>query len=965
MNPPRVPCRARRALLVALLGGAIAHAGDDDPAAREWNQPRGNAARTAAVAVLPVTAAEPRIAWQEAAGSEVLSEPVTWGGVVYVAVRRSATRERELQARRVENGELIDKATLGGGDRVDLLAWQGTVVVASEKELAFYSLKGARPRFAHEGRLKVSSFATPCLYRGFLFVADGQQLRCIQVRNRTEVATVPARVGTLAVATIGDRCEVVGAATEFLEDWKAWTLLLLHVPVLDLEKGKPRFGAVVRREVAPFKNQPAPGDMARASLVRLAPSGGGPGGWLVSTPVPVQGSKGDYPGITILDPGTKGEEGREGGMSSIATIPGAHQGVALGFSAEGTLIKLDPDGGYLPVVEGKDLRRGARPGPATLAGGVAYFGNWAVEVEGGRVLWCLEGHEPATATVPIADRRALFGTKKGELVCLGDAAPAAAAAGSGAPSTAAAGPTPSPLDLEGVLLSDGRRLEGSLEFRGKDRLRVSPGQGEAVEVELSEVALAHAAGRVLHRGEEFPVFDAWRGHLDAATVESLAGLFDVYRKVPLVKECRRLLEELRRSGERGKVRADALEPLLTTRLDHPNADLQFKRMKKEEDGVRATRHAAALEASQWCAERQLPLAATALLALADRVAPGTAQVEDRARALLPPGYPWKDRADAGRSWVRWAEEILPAGGEFVPRDDAAWKRAEKPPWKEEAIALRTRNLLFFSTTHDPAVVGACLRNGEGGIRALERLLEVRKRDGEALDVRLHKDREGYLAENTGIGTEVFHTAGYYSPSDRVSRFFLPSAQEHEAPLRELCATLVHELTHHYVDRRWAGGDRAGADAPGFWIVEGFARFIDNQVVEMGRRGLRLDDTTVSSLETIAALEPMGKLFGVRSLVDMTHEDYAKLEDKDLAQVQLRSTLGRVGVSPIGLFYEEAGSLVFFLLHRSGEAGRKAVIGYMRDYYAGKTAKEGWKKLGFGKPEELDAKFREFLKTLRN
>ena len=74
---------------------------------------------------------------------------------------------------------------------------------------------------------------------------------------------------------------------------------------------------------------------------------------------------------------------------------------------------------------------------------------------------------------------------------------------------------------------------------------------------------------------------------------------------------------------------------------------------------------------------------------------------------------------------------------------------------------------------------------------------------------------------------------------------MPRAGSTEALGRALFEVLSHELTHQYIAERWVTGEgRRSASTPGFWVVEGMARFVEDQALEMGRRGIRFDDETV-------------------------------------------------------------------------------------------------------------------------
>jgi hypothetical protein len=350
-----------------------------------------------------------------------------------------------------------------------------------------------------------------------------------------------------------------------------------------------------------------------------------------------------------------------------------------------------------------------------------------------------------------------------------------------------------------------------------------------------------------------------------------------------------------------------------------------------------------------------------LLYDADRVLPKREGIEEAARRLLPAGFPWKDDAQAGRLWIFWANRIVPAGAEFLPPGDPAWKKVTDAPWNDGTIALRTRNLLFFSRSHDLEAVSGCIRNGEGAIRALDRLLNGGRPSGRSdrLEVRLHRNRKDFDAE---AGPDAEFLAGYYAPSERVSRFYVPEADSGTLLGRALNEVLSHELTHQYVEERWVSGDRSETNAPGYWLVEGIARFVEDQALEMGRRGIRFDDSTVSSLDCAAALARKRQLFPLERLLRISQADFARLDEEPRVSVALKHTIAEYELSDSNIFYEQSGSLVFFLLNRAGEAPRAAFVRTLRSYYEGKPTPPTGEQLGYASTAELEKAFLEFLRT---
>jgi hypothetical protein len=258
------------------------------------------------------------------------------------------------------------------------------------------------------------------------------------------------------------------------------------------------------------------------------------------------------------------------------------------------------------------------------------------------------------------------------------------------------------------------------------------------------------------------------------------------------------------------------------------------------------------------------------------------------------------------------------------------------------------------------------------VRALTELLDPGtilplKGDGERMDVRLHLSRDDYLRDGTqDKGYPMPWAAGHYSPREGVSCFYVPDADEGDPLGRGLFSVLAHELTHHFVERRWrggGGGTLVPMDVRGYWCIEGLARFVEDQVMEMDRRGLRFDDRTVPSLDTTKQSSVQGVMFAPNRLLDLSKSEFHTLQTQGFLKVTLKNTIGARTVSPLGLFYEESGTMVYFLVNHRGREGRLAFLTYLSTYYSGTDPGPGWKALGFTTPEECDSSFREFLKGL--
>ena len=147
------------------------------------------------------------------------------------------------------------------------------------------------------------------------------------------------------------------------------------------------------------------------------------------------------------------------------------------------------------------------------------------------------------------------------------------------------------------------------------------------------------------------------------------------------------------------------------------------------------------------------------------------------------------------------------------------------------------------------------------------------------------------------------------------------------------------------------------------MVEGLARFVEDQVLELGRVSRRFDDATVKSIDAAVQVESRGRLIPMENLVDGNHLDFMALGGEPDIMVQLRYTLKRMMLTERHVFYEQAGSLVFYLMNRRGDDGRALLISYLRDFYTHKSKPEGWKRLGWSSAAELEDDFRAFLRDV--
>jgi hypothetical protein len=479
--------------------------------------------------------------------------------------------------------------------------------------------------------------------------------------------------------------------------------------------------------------------------------------------------------------------------------------------------------------------------------------------------------------------------------------------------------TKPPVDMDGVLLDDGRQIEGKYEEKAGQRWIIQPkAGGPELNVSVVNIVSAERGGFLDVKGDDSAAYAVWRACAKAAFDEKKAG---------------------------------------------------------GDEAAKAAQAAVLEKGVEWCKKRDFVVAPTALVNEMARVLPSkAAELETRAKELVPPGFPWKDKPDAVKQWMTWADALLPSSAVFVGKDeeDNPWGRLENAPWTDGAtLCFRTRNALMFIRDMDPKVCGKALQLAEQTARACQLFLhdgepDVVTYDVHRLEIRIHKSRQDYLDEvpmkggKPGRKAEPW-TAGFYSPVDGVSHFYVDRRATGAADIQELTRVLSHEFTHHYIEMRWMQGQSGGGDIAGYWVVEGMAEFIQNQS-HRPERGLRFDDDNVVGVINTARARKAGvtsEYLELGTFMDMTHASFNALSDGPMAG----SGGKRIMASERGLWYDQAGALSYFLLQKQGPDIRKKFVQYVYDHYARRSHTPAWKFIGYESLEDLKGKFDAFLRTV--
>ncbi|MCG3136129.1 MAG: hypothetical protein HMLKMBBP_03957 [Planctomycetes bacterium] len=388
----------------------------------------------------------------------------------------------------------------------------------------------------------------------------------------------------------------------------------------------------------------------------------------------------------------------------------------------------------------------------------------------------------------------------------------------------------------------------------------------------------------------------------------------------------------------------------------------------DEAAARSAYEKGVLEAAGACREWGAWTAAGALLGDAKELGVWTQAAIDAALACCPDidrsdAYPFQSEdAVKAPEWVKWARTLIPLGGRFKNKEEDSNKASRPMKWQKDAFPMVTRNIELWSLEREAvSIVVDVLLQAEATVRALEGLLG-RPEHGvdERLEIRFYTNRQDYLTDDSGGSKPPLWSGGFFSPGDGITRFY----KEAKGDLRE---TVSHEMTHHWLERRFFRGGQSYSKQSGYWIVEGFARYVEHTSRDFQKGKTRWDWTGAACVHNSRGIRRAGKLFPASHIIDLSQANF-----------------GAMPTDRISVFYEQASATVWFMLNRRGPEGRKALLEYMRRYYHGEfldlppiddaglvkrdpsTAKpilETWKVLGFDTPGALDAAFGEFLDSL--
>ncbi len=936
-----------RSLLAAGIAAGLLGV-QDASLPKEWNQAHGNAANSAFVDVAPLKA-QPVERWRIESEAIVAGPVIAQQKLFVVARQKGKTR---LLAIEPSDGKLLASVEVTTpGDVIGLAANEGLALISATEAVQAWRLSGAELRA--EKAIQGAFGGEPAFFGATPLVAReaAAGLQTFDWAAGKAATLTPKGFGRAGVC-LDDR---VGGKP-------ARTLAVLGI---DAKQDKLLLQRLPIASSSPLK-------LGAAEVLWSGPTFANPERTPFASLLPVQGKDGaDW--MLWLDEKRGGGFLRKDGYKPLkfTHAPAIVKNRLYGFLADGRLVQLDAtDDSETKLTEKEELHRGAQLGAPSIARDTLFLGNWALDLDRKRVLWCLETIEADGPAIPAGDELLVIRTKSGALIGYGgDAAAAGGAPPSGATGIAAAATsskvpvsTELPGSKPGLIRSDGLFIPGKATALDGGRWRLEPESGAPQEFDAYEVALVDDGKEIRWFGDELPLFRAFFGLLERRHAESLVAVFEKWRDAKLPDECRRVLDEAKRHGL-PPARADELAARLAS-VTAGKGGPPRKSAEEFEVDAREQSGKALLKAARWCAAREAKTAATVLLARAIALSPAEPPDLMIAEEWLPADLPPAGSPEANvKSWFEWAEAFLPSGASFANLDDSAKHRISVTKFAEGALYLRTRNLLLVSKEHDRAVLGPLLARGEATVRALQKILgpspdQLPSRA--PLEVRLFKTRKEYLDDFSSGSKPPAWSGGFYSPGDSISRFFSEVRSKQEDPTSQrLQEVFAHELTHHYTNQRWIH-ERRGPNVASHWMIEGFAEFAGGQALEIGRYGDKFADPTVEALDRAAAAARAGKLLSLDYLLGIdAHRFHSELDGGAFGPLRLKHTLTDAFMDKRLVFYEQSAALTFFVMNRCKD-GRATYLRWLEQVYKGKALVEPWKDLGFADCAALDRAFAEFL-----
>lgn len=311
-------------------------------------------------------------------------------------------------------------------------------------------------------------------------------------------------------------------------------------------------------------------------------------------------------------------------------------------------------------------------------------------------------------------------------------------------------------------------------------------------------------------------------------------------------------------------------------------------------------------------------------------------------ALRPPGE------FQAREWLGFLEHTrtIPVGFLPVPKEaeigtaqpDQLKLLEYRAGWRQDLLAVTSPRLCVYTPVAAPGSLARCLSLGELVCDTLEGMFAAYpalRQDPRRMRIQLFPNAAEYKRYSPG-GGHLAWTAGHYSPLEELSRMFLP---DDEQAFARVMPVFVHELTHQWLEDRCPAIAankiaRRRQDLPAYWIVEGFASFVEEFAFDLELRTHRTDNQRDENLDILAHTR---KLLPWETLLRASAVDFHRISPVPRYRVLLGYRLGvERQLSPRNLFYAQAGALCHWLWHTADGKHRRVLIEFVRAYYQGES-----------------------------
>lgn len=314
------------------------------------------------------------------------------------------------------------------------------------------------------------------------------------------------------------------------------------------------------------------------------------------------------------------------------------------------------------------------------------------------------------------------------------------------------------------------------------------------------------------------------------------------------------------------------------------------------------------------------------------------------RALIPKGLQPTEPFQPF-DWLDFIQAAKETEIDYVTEaTEHRWLSILKRTWRQDVVGIKSKRLLVITPVAQPGSVARCLSMGELVCNTLEELFSQfeKRRSGERkLSIILYGSQQEYLTQSGQGGGYIGHlawTAGHYSPAEGVSRMFIPA---HDAEFEQIINVFAHELTHQWMEEACpalseAERNQMKPDLPGFWIVEGLAKLIEEFQFDPAGRTYNSLDPRCLSLDILSnaapnQLLPWEQVFSL-SIMQFHQNLDLRRENRKIPSTWILG--GLRDVSQVDLFYMQAAGACQYLFHAEGGKYRPKLLEYAVAYYSG-------------------------------